>query len=278
VNTTSTSRRSRIARPRATALAIVGVMVLLLITTVSIGAQSSDSPSDVRAVALSTSEIELSWEIPEGVEVSGIRIERNQQTIATVEPGTTRYIDDTVQASSAYTYRISLLDASGKASPPATENVKTPAPPETTDRLAPSPPEALTVTRAKGGGVQLDWYDSSDDTDVTAYRIYRNGEVLATVNNGTLSFLDEEAPTEGSVEYAVEAWDPAGNSSERTQASLDESEPEDVTSSPVTAAEEPTIQATSGGYASQLTRYPYLTDVVDRYTTINWSTDRSATS
>ena len=42
------------------------------------------------------------------------------------------------------------------------------------------------------------------------------------------------------------------------------------------------ISATSGtaaaSYSSQLRRYPYLTDAVGAYTTINWATDRSQTS
>src|SRR5215217_1008073 len=34
----------------------------------------------------------------------------------------------------------------------------------------------------------------------------------------------------------------------------------------------------SGSYHSSLRRYPYLTDVVGPYATINWGTDRSQTS
>src|SRR5512141_2512952 len=42
------------------------------------------------------------------------------------------------------------------------------------------------------------------------------------------------------------------------------------------------VSASSGSaassYSSQLRRYPYLTDVVGSYATINWATDRSQTS
>src|SRR5690242_908601 len=36
--------------------------------------------------------------------------------------------------------------------------------------------------------------------------------------------------------------------------------------------------AAAASYSSQLRRYPYLTDAVGPYTTINWATDRSQTS
>ena len=42
----------------------------------------------------------------------------------------------------------------------------------------------------------------------------------------------------------------------------------------VTALPNSTSQA-AGGYASQLQRYPYLTDLVNSYATINWATDQS---
>ena len=41
------------------------------------------------------------------------------------------------------------------------------------------------------------------------------------------------------------------------------------------------VLATAGeaaGYATQLKRYPYLTDVVNSSATVNWATDRSATT
>ena len=37
------------------------------------------------------------------------------------------------------------------------------------------------------------------------------------------------------------------------------------------------VQPAQAAFASQLTRYPYLTDVTQGFATINWATDRSGT-
>ena len=51
-----------------------------------------------------------------------------------------------------------------------------------------------------------------------------------------------------------------------------------VAASVVVAVQLPTTPPVSAAVATQLRRYPYLTDVVAQYATINWATDRSLTT
>ena len=76
------------------------------------------------------------------------------------------------------------------------------------DTTAPSAPANLTAT-ASGGGVSLRWDQSSDDTGVAGYDIYRDG-VLLERTTGT-SFLDTTVTPGTTYGYVVKARDAAGN-------------------------------------------------------------------
>ncbi len=82
----------------------------------------------------------------------------------------------------------------------------------TADTTAPSTPGLPTAVRASDGSVTVSWPQSTDDTGVASYHVYRDNTLLGSVSPQS-AFVDVHAdPTKQSV-YRVVARDAAGNSS-----------------------------------------------------------------
>jgi hypothetical protein len=237
---------------------------------------------DLTAIAVSVGEIAVSWSVALGTaRVSGYRLWRDDQLLATVDAGTRTYADTAVRPATRYRYRIAALGSAGLAAPEPVD-VQTPPLPATPDTQPPPPPEGLTVT-ATAGGILLDWYPATDNTDLTAYLIYRNGQMLATVKAGALSYVDAQVQPATAYTYTVVALDVVGNASVPTPAATAQ-----VVAAPVAVDGAPVPPAPKGAskeaparpaaYSAALLRYPYLTDVVGTYATVNWATDTSDTT
>jgi len=84
------------------------------------------------------------------------------------------------------------------------------------DAKPPTAPATLTASAGPypyAGKVDLTWQASSDDVGVTGYRIFRNGDLLATVGAVT-SYADTTAVAATAYDYVVRAVDGAGNQSD----------------------------------------------------------------
>lgn len=84
----------------------------------------------------------------------------------------------------------------------------------TVDATAPAAPTNLTAVAASPFDVDLHWTAATDNTGVTGYRIYRDGQLLKEVGAVT-SFSDAVLGSSTHV-YAVSALDAAGNESARS--------------------------------------------------------------
>ncbi len=280
---------------------ILILVCLLLATTLPAADHASAntataSPIHVTAIAISVQQVNVSWTLTPGSirNVSGFLIRRDGMLLATVDASTTMYSDTTVQPRSQYSYTVEALDATGKQLAVArANNARTPRLPDTTDTTPPTPPEELDVI-AYPGYVLLDWYYSTDDSDVTAFLLRRNGQRLAVVPAGTMRYIDTDVQPGTVYAYTVEGIDTVGHHS------LPEDAPS-VTALTGTApmlnipsttylpllAQSPAMSnlalaakaaSITTGISSHLTRYPYLTDLVDRYVTVNWATDKTGTT
>ncbi|MHB9862876.1 discoidin domain-containing protein [Streptomyces sp. YIM S03343] len=82
--------------------------------------------------------------------------------------------------------------------------------PATGDTQAPSAPTNLGYTEPATGQIRLTWNAATDDTGVTGYDVYANGQLRASVAGNVLTYTDTQ-PTGSDITYYVRAKDAAGN-------------------------------------------------------------------
>jgi chitodextrinase len=80
------------------------------------------------------------------------------------------------------------------------------------DVTPPSAPTNLHIVNSSPSQVALAWTGSDDNVDVSAYRVWRNGEVLATTG-ATTTYTDAAVSPLTHYDYSVQALDGAGNAS-----------------------------------------------------------------
>ena len=247
------------------------------------GQQPAVQP-DLSVVALGIQQVYLAWTVPAtATGITEYRITRNGEPLITLDSGQLSYLDTEVNPSTDYVYVVEAVQGAGGG--PARSKpiqIRTPAQPETPDTTSPSTPE-ITDAEAGDGRVVLAWDASTDDSDISGYIVQRDGRQLAIVNSGTQIYFDYDVQPQTTYQYTVEAVDVVGHHSQTSQ-------PVSVTTgsftspapalpgSPAVASSTSLVAAAIGGYTAQLRRYPYLTDVVGPYATINWATDRSGAS
>lgn len=81
------------------------------------------------------------------------------------------------------------------------------------DTTPPSAPGSFTATGSDAETVRLSWDASTDDRGVAGYRIWRDGQVVATLASTARSFADRGLAPETTYRYAIRAFDAAGNTS-----------------------------------------------------------------
>jgi acid phosphatase type 7 len=155
--------------------------------------------------------VELTWAASvDDVAVAGYTVYRNGNAIASTDE--VAYADDTVSPSTTYRYRVDAFDAAGNRSArTGAVRVDTPSAP---DDSPPSVPTSLRTIAVTSSRVDLDWTSSSDDTAVEGYTVYRDD---APIDSTTVSSYTDDSVTPGATyRYRVDAFDPAGNYSDRS--------------------------------------------------------------
>ena len=172
--------------------------------------EAPSPPGNLWVEAPSHDRVTLSWSAAtDNVGVVGYEIYRDGQLLATRGTGTT-YSDATVQSRTSYEYSVRAVDAAGNRSQAAgPASVTTPAPPDTQPPTAPGSLAAQAVGLTR---VDLAWTAATDDTGVTAYEIYRDGQLRATTGNVT-SYSDTTVSPQTTYQYSVRALDAATNRS-----------------------------------------------------------------
>ena len=82
------------------------------------------------------------------------------------------------------------------------------------DTTPPSTPTGLTATPTSTSQINLTWNASSDDVGVTGYKVFRDGNQIATPT--TTSYNDTGLAANTTYDYTVSAKDAAGNESPKT--------------------------------------------------------------
>jgi Fibronectin type III domain len=113
----------------------------------------------------------------------------------------------------SYVVAVDAYDVAGNQSPQTAATVATAACPDTT---APSTPSGLAASNVTGTSLTLGWNASTDNVGVTGYDVYRNGTKMAPVTSTSSSQTGLTCGT--SYNFAVVAYDAAGNRSSQAQA------------------------------------------------------------
>ncbi len=131
--------------------------------------------------------------------------------IATISgsPPATSYSDIATQDVSDSSYRVAACNALGDCS----ASPFVPRGGTASDVTSPTVPTGLSATVASASQINLAWSASTDDYGVTAYKVYRNGVLIATVASG-LSYSNTTGLAVGTTySYTVAACDAAANCS-----------------------------------------------------------------
>ncbi len=122
-----------------------------------------------------------------------------------------------------FTFGLTAVDAEGNESLPTTLKVTT-GPDETPDVTPPTIPGNLSASPSFSS-VLLSWEASTDDTQVSGYIIWVDGEVFDTVPASTLSALVTGLDPETLYSFEVAAFDLAGNVSGLAEITISTTEP-----------------------------------------------------
>lgn len=156
---------------------------------------------------LSGTTADLRWTAStDNVGVTGYRVTRDGFVITTV---LNTFYNDSNRMPGTYTYSVAAVDGAGNVSAASSSASVTVPEPPATDTTAPSAPTNV-VTTVVGSTVSLSWTASTDDTQVTGYRVNRNGTLRGTADSA--SFVDSGLAA-GTYTYTVAAFDAAGNTS-----------------------------------------------------------------
>jgi chitodextrinase len=166
-------------------------------------------PTGLAANVVSSTQVDLGWNAStDNVAVVGYTIYRDGTAITTVPDTSLSYSDTTVLPGVTYSYAVDAFDGGGNHSATSTPVTVT-----TPDTEAPSVPTSLAANASGATQVDLSWVASTDNVAVTGYTIYRDGTVLDTVPDTSLSYSDTNASPNTTYQYSVDAFDGAGNHS-----------------------------------------------------------------
>ena len=164
-------------------------------------------PTGIRATALDESTIEVDWS--PAIDPSGVDsyiVYRDGTEIGTVIGTATKFMDTTPNIAQRYTYSISAIDAAGNES---AQSAGVSA--ATSDQTAPDQPENVVAVATSATSIRVVWEKAQDNVGAAGYTIRRDGVEVATTAD--TSFEEARLTPDTAYEYAVDAFDEAGNRS-----------------------------------------------------------------
>lgn len=212
---------------------------------------SPSVPTDLVAVAISSSQIYLSWTAStDNVGVTGYRIYRGDVQINNSTLNS--YSDTGLSPSTTYSHTIAAYDAAGNVSGQSNSASAITRTSVSQDTTPPSTPTNLTATVISSSQINLAWTTSTDNVGVAGYRIYRGGNQVATSTTNSYSNTGLSPSTIYS--YTIAAYDAAGNLSNQSPQALattQAAEPVDTTP-PVLSGGAPTGTLIFGTFRATL--------------------------
>jgi chitinase len=123
------------------------------------------------------------------------------------QPGRSEFRDEGLEPATTYEYRVSAVDDDGDEGPLSD-------PVEVTTEALPGPgvPTQLEATAVGPQRIDLTWSAADSELGIEFYRVFRDGEEVATPDSTAFADLGLEPDTK--YEYAVSAIDPLGRESD----------------------------------------------------------------
>jgi fibronectin type 3 domain-containing protein len=173
------------------------------------------APSGVAAVAVSSSQINLTWQDNSSDE-SGFMVQRASSAsgpwtqIGIVGANVTSCAHTGLTASTTYFYRVCAYNAAGNSVYSSVTSATTPTAPDTT---APSVPNGVIASATSTSQVSVSWNISTDSggSGLAGYNVYRDGTLVTTTT--TTGYTDSGLSAASLYCYTVVAYDNAGNNS-----------------------------------------------------------------
>lgn len=196
----------------ATATDKAGNITTTPATTIKINNTTPDTaapstPVDLAVTKATSASLSFSWTASnDDRAVANYKVYRNGNTKALATPKETNYTDKKVSVGERYSYRVTAVDAAGNESPQST-SLSTTVP----DDGAPSQPTKLHTTSTSSNSVVLAWEKSSDNVGINGYKLFRNGDLIASPT--TTNYTDNSVDVDNTYAYSLVAVDSAGNSS-----------------------------------------------------------------
>ena len=175
------------AAVRAVAVAAAAVAAAVLLSAPHAAqwaeADAPDRPTDLTAVDVSPTGIDLSWSAPSndgGGEITGYKIERKEagKEYAVIERDTdsesTTYEDrDGIKTGTTYVYKVSAINDDGVGSSSTEATARTTESSRGYEQVAPKKPRSLTADDISDSEVRLEWEAPTDNDSppVTGYKI-----------------------------------------------------------------------------------------------------------
>ena len=151
-----------------------------------------------------TTTVSLAWgAASDDTGVTGYRITRNGNTVATVGGAAESWTDTDRRPVTTYDYTVAALDAAGNASDASALTVTTKP-----DTGAPGRPRHVHVTHRHGRRITLAWTAAGDNVGVVRYRVYRVGGDAPVASTGSRHVRFR---AKAGARYVVRAFDAAGN-------------------------------------------------------------------
>jgi hypothetical protein len=196
-----------------------GIILVLLVSSLVVPLEYAHAdttplpPTNLKAQAISSSQINLTWNVPVNAtqsNVNGYKIETDVGcvgffTVLITNTTATSYLNNNLISGLCYGYRVFALNSAGSSS---SSNVSS----ATTFSIS-SAPTGLVVTPVSSSSLKLSWNVPADNggTQITGYQIQRNGTiVVANTGNNKTSFTDSNLPAMHQQTYRIAAWNNVG--------------------------------------------------------------------
>jgi alpha-tubulin suppressor-like RCC1 family protein len=164
-------------------------------------------PTGLQATAVSSSQVNLSWDASTNVEIVGYKLFRNGVQIATLAGNATAFSDTPLATFTTYNYSISSFDAANN------DSLQSPTVQVTTLPFGGGTfPTGLAATAVSSSQVNLSW-DASTNVEIVGYKLYRNGVQIATLAGNATSFSDTPLAALTTYNYSISSFDAANNNS-----------------------------------------------------------------